>query len=179
MGREAERAKLHDMLTTSVPVPRMGPQVQVQLTSDPPLPGLVFVASADWSVPFSPPSKDAGLSLERTLPGGLRVGVPAMMQLSAVAPGGMGVTVTIGLPAGVDVVTRSLEKLRDDGVVTSFEVTEGVIRLEAPARAQGELFVAKVQVVPTLAGSLKERIASVEGGGREVFLPPATWSIAR
>lgn len=64
-------------------------------------------------------------------------------------------------------------------MISSFEVVEGALTLEAPGRAQGERFVAKVQVVPTLAGSLKERVASVSVLGQTVFLPPATWRIAR
>ena len=51
--------------------------------------------------------------------------------------------------------------------------------MPAPARAQGELFVAKLVVVPTLAGAVRERLASVSAGGSEVFVPPLVWRIDR
>jgi hypothetical protein len=85
----------------------------------------------------------------------------------------------VGLPAGVDVVTRGLEQLRDKGVITGFAVADGRVTLEAPARAQGERFVVGLPVVPTLAGELQERVVSVAIAGQETFLPPAVWRIAR
>jgi len=172
-------ARLHEVLSLSGLLPTLGDAVQVTLSSDPPLPGLSHVTSLSWSVPFAPPSAEAGLSLERELPRSLRVGTPADLLLRAVAPGGLPVTVVLGLPAGVDVVTRSLEALEEQGTIDSFTVVEGTVTLQAPARAQGELFVAKLVVVPTLAGAVRERLASVSAGGSEVFVPPLVWRIDR
>ena len=172
-------ARLHDVLTVSGALATLGESVQVSLSSDPPLPGLSFVVGVDWSVPLAPPSAEAGLSVERELPKTLRVGVPVDVTLRAVAPGGQPMTVTLGLPAGVDAVARSLEQLQEGGTIDSFTVVEGTITLQVPARAQGELFVARVQVVPTLAGTVRERLVSVSVGGSEVFMPPMVWRIER
>jgi hypothetical protein len=171
--------RLHDVLTVSGALATLGESVQVSLSSDPPLPGLSFVVGVDWSVPLAPPSAEAGLSLERELPKTLRVGVPVDVTLRAVAPGGQPMTVTLGLPAGVDAVARSLEKLQEGGTIDSFTVVDGTITLQVPARAQGELFVARVQAVPTLAGTVRERQVSVSVGGSEVFMPPMVWRIER
>jgi hypothetical protein len=141
------------------------------------LPGLSHVTSLSWSVPFAPPSLEAGLSLERELPRVLRVGTPADLVLRAVAPGGLPVTVVLGLPAGVDVVTSSLEALQEQGTIDSFTVSEGTVTLQAPARAQGALFMARLVVVPTLAGAVRERLASVSTDESEVFVPPLVWRI--
>jgi hypothetical protein len=171
--------RLHDVLTVSGALATLGETVQVSLSSDPPLPGLSFVVGVDWSVPHAPPSAEAGLSVERQLPKTLRVGVPVDVTLRAVAPGGQPMTVTLGLPAGVDAVTRSLEQLQEGGTITSFTVVEGTITLQVPARAQGELMLVSVQVVPTLAGTVRERLVSVGVGGSEVFMPPMVWRIER
>ena len=161
--------RLHDVLTVSGALVTLGETMQVSLSSDPPLPGLSFVLGVDWSVPHAPPSAEAGLSVERELPKTLRVGVPVDVTLRAVAPGGQPMTVTLGLPAGVDAVTRSLEQLQEGGTITSFTVVEGIITLQVPARAQGELMLVSVQVVPTLAGTVRERLAQDGGGGVEVL----------
>jgi hypothetical protein len=174
-----EGARLHDMVTLTAKATRLGESVKVVLSSEPALPGLTFVAAADWSVPFVPPAADAGLSLEKTLPQRLVVGTPATLSLTAVAPGGAPMTITIGLPAGVDVVTRSLEQLVEQRTITRFTVSEGTMTLEIPSRAQGELFTAKLQVVPTLAGVLSEREVRVAMGSTEVALPPSAWRIAQ
>jgi hypothetical protein len=107
----------------------------------------------------------------------LRVGTPADLVLRAVAPGGLPVTVVLGLPAGVDVVTSSLEALQEQGTIDSFTVSEGTVTLQAPARAQGALFMARLVVVPTLAGAVRERLASVSTDESEVFVPPLVWRI--
>jgi hypothetical protein len=174
-----EGDRLRDVLRVSAPLATPGAAQKIEIVSDPPLPGLIYLLDLSWSVPFPAPAKDAPLALERTLPPTLRVGQATSVQLAAVAPGGAPVTVTLGLPAGVDVVTRGLEQLRDKGVITRFEVVDGRVSLEAPARAQGERFTMALPVVPTLAGELQERVVSVATGGAEVFLPPVTWRIAR
>jgi len=174
-----EGERLREVLRVSAPLAAPGTAQKVELVSDPPLPGLIYLLDLSWSVPFPAPAKDAPLAVERTLPATLRVGQPATVQLAAVAPGGAPMTLTLGLPAGVDVVTRGLEQLRDKGVLSSFTVSDGRVTLEAPGRGQGERFVVALPVVPTLAGELQERVVSVAVSGQEVFLPPATWRIAR
>ncbi len=172
-------ARLHDMVTLSVKTKGLKDSVKIALSSEPALPGLTFVAAADWSVPFVPPAKDAGLSLDRALPERLMVGEPITMALTALAPGGAPLSLTIGLPAGVDVVTRSLEQLVEQKTISSFKVNEGTLSIEAPSRNQGELFTAKVQVVATLAGVLSEREVRVAAGNTEVALPPKAWRVAQ
>jgi hypothetical protein len=82
-----EGDRLRDVLRVSAPLSSPGAAQKVEIVSDPPLPGLIYLLDLSWSVPFPAPPRDAPLALERTLPTGLRVGQPATVQLAAVAPG--------------------------------------------------------------------------------------------
>ena len=121
----------------------------------------------DYAVPWPKPEKDAGLSLAVNVKGPLAVGKSSEVELTAVAPGGVAIRVTQGLPAGVDAVRSSLEELVASGTITKFEVTDGVVVLDAPARAQGALVLARYKVVRATPSS------------DAVFFPPSLWNIAR
>ncbi len=180
-------ARLHEVMTLDGPVEPAKSKdgaparVAVVVEADPPLPGLSYVLAVDYAVPWPAPPPDAGLTLDVNVDKALAVGKAAKVELRAVAPGGAALHVVQGLPAGVDPVRSSLEALVQDGVIDDFDVTDGVVTLNAPARGQGELFDARYEVVPTLAGALHARVASVSlrnAPSTEVFFPPSTWKIA-
>lgn len=156
-------------------------KVDVVVEADPPLPGLSFALELGYAVPWPKPDADAGLTLDVIVPPGLAVGKSAELELRAVAPGGSALKISQGLPAGVDVVRSSLEALQAAGTITSFTIEEGVLVLQAPSRPQGQLFSAKVKVVPSLAGTLHARVGSAQVVSRPndvVFVPPTPWTIA-
>lgn len=156
-------------------------KVDIVVEADPPLPGLSFALELGYAVPWPEPDLHAGLTLDVVVPPGLAVGKSADIELRAVAPGGGALKISQGLPAGVDVVRSSLEALQAAGTITAFTVEEGVLVLHAPSRAQGQLFSAKVKVVPSLAGTLHARVGSAQVVSRPadvVFVPPSPWTIA-
>ncbi len=155
--------------------------LSVVVSADPPVPGLSYVLAVRAAVPWPRAPADAGLNLTAVVTGSLKVGATSDVVLQAVSPGGSPLRVTFGLPAGVDAVRGSLQQLVDDGVIGSFELVDGVVVLNAPSRNQGELFTARFQVVPTLAGALHTQVASAEVAGRPdtaVYFPPTVWTIA-
>ncbi len=172
--------KLTDTITLSAPLAALSKKgTTVTITAEPALPGLATSVSLDYAVPVPPPSPQAGMTLSHTAPAKLKVGVPTALAVQALVPGGAPLDVEIALPAGVDVVLASLEALKSNDTINGFEHNEGVVRLRAGSRAQGELFTASFQVVPTLAGTLSERYAFVSALGREVYVPPTLWRIER
>jgi len=173
-------AKLTEALTLAAPLKALTASgAVIGVSAEPAVPGLAVTVALDYAVPVPKPSPTAGLVLERQAPERLRVGVPTPLTVTALVPGGESCEIEIGLPAGVDVVQRSLEELRDNDVILEFDSKDGVITMVAPSRAQGELFKATVQVVPTLAGALSERHAVVRALGQEQYVPPLVWRIGR
>jgi hypothetical protein len=157
-----------------------GNDLDVVVSADPSVPGLSYVLSVKAAVPWPRAPADAGLNLTVALEGPLKVGATSTVVLRAVAPGGSALKVTQGLPAGVDAVRSSLQQLVTDGVISSFELNDGVVVLNAPARNQGELFTARFKIVPTLAGALHTQVASAELAGlpgTAVYFPPSVWNI--
>lgn len=153
----------------------------VIVEADPPLPGLSFALAVSYAVPWPKPDPDAGLSLDIVVPGGLVVGRTLELELRAVAPGGQALTISQGLPAGVDVVRSSLDALVAARSISSYQLDEGVLVLQAPARRQGELFSAKIKIVPSLAGTLHPRVASASLAANPahiVYVPALPWNVA-
>lgn len=182
VGSDAlEGARLQEVLTLDADLDdAAGGALAVTVTADPPVPGLSYVLAVRSAVPWPKAPADAGLNVTVSV-SDLRVGATSDVVLRAVAPGGAALRVTWGVPAGVDVVRASLQRLVDDRIIHSFDVVDGVVTLNVPARNQGELFTARIQIVPTLAGALHTQVASVQLMGRPdtaVYLPPTVWTIS-
>lgn len=176
-----EGARLQEVMTldAAFPAPRGDAPLAIEVQADPPVPGLSYVVTLDYAVPWPAPPADAGIELTVAL-GKLSVGVAADVKLTATAPGGSPLVIRHGLPAGVDPVKPSLDALVASGTITSFVLAEGVVELSVPARTQGELFEATYQVVPTLAGTLHPRVASARALGRDdTHFPTPPWTIGR
>jgi hypothetical protein len=181
-GASLEGDALHDVAVMGATLAKAGDKLDVVVEADPPLPGLSYVLTVEYGVPWPKAPVDAGLSLDVAVKGGLQVGKAADLVLRATAPGGAALHVVQGLPAGVDAVKSSLDALVSSGSITKYDVTDGVVTMDAPARRQGELFNASFKIMPTLAGSLHSRVASVSianAAATEVFFPPSTWTISR
>ena len=176
-----EGARLQEVMTLDAgfPAPRGDKPLAIEVQADPPVPGLSYVVTLDYAVPWPAPAADAGIELNIALPK-LTVGAAADIKLTATAPAGSPLVIRHGLPAGVDPVKHTLEALVASGTLTSFSISEGVVELSAPGRNQGELFEATYKVVPTLAGTLHPRVASARAAGRaEVHFPAPAWTITR
>lgn len=183
VGSDAlEGARLQEVLTLDADLDDAAGRgaLAVTVTADPPVPGLSYVLAVRSAVPWPKAPADAGLNLTVSV-SDLRVGATSDVVLRAVAPGGGALRLTQGLPAGVDAVRASLQRLVDDHTIESFDVVGGVVTMDAPARNQGELFTARFQIVPTLAGALHTQVASAELQGQPataVYFPPMVWSIS-
>ena len=69
-----------------------------------------------------------------------------------------------------------------DGTVTSYDTEDGLVTLRAPARRQGQAFVARYRVIPTIPGTLKSAAHRIELAGNtssRVFIRSPDWKIAR
>lgn len=149
------------------------------VTAEPPVPGLGFTLGLVAFVPWKP-SNEAGLELETTLPETLQVGKAADLALTAAWPGNTDVKLRLGLPAGVQHDTPSLEGLVSAGSVTRYETEDGAITLHLPRLNAGDTWQAKVRVVPTLAGRLQAQPTTLSLEARadrvKTFVPKA-WTI--
>jgi hypothetical protein len=154
----------------------------VTVKADPPVPGLGFALAFHYYVPWSLEDASDGLELSVDLAKDASVGRPVDVTLSAVAPASMALSIRQALPAGVQVDRPSLEALVGNGVITRFETEDGAVTLDAPARPQGETFVARYRVIPTLAGTLHSSASRIMPLGRPdaaFYVPPATWLVKR
>jgi hypothetical protein len=177
-----EGKRLQEVMTLDAPLARAGEKIAVVVEADPPLPGLSYTLDVDYAVPWPAPPADAGLNVQVELPARLVVGESADVTLRAVAPNGAALHIVQGLPAGVDASHTALDALVNAGVLSRWDEKDGVLTLDTPPRRQGELFTAKVKVVPTLAGTLHGRVSSasiVGAPSTEVFFPPPTWTVAQ
>ncbi len=175
-----EGDKLREVASLSAALGKPGAALALQITANPPVPGLSYVVAVNGAVPWPAPPPDAGLALEVEQPA-LVVGRTATLTLRATAPGGAGLRIEHALPAGVEPVKASLQALIEAGTLSSFEVAEGKVTLVAPEREQGSALVARYAVIPSLAGSLHPTASSSEVDGDEstrVYFPPRAWNIA-
>ncbi|MBL8921064.1 MAG: hypothetical protein JNJ54_19535 [Myxococcaceae bacterium] len=149
------------------------------VTAEPPVPGLGFTLGLVAYVPWRP-STEAGLELETALPGKLEVGKAAELSLTAAYPGNTDVKLRLGLPAGVQHDTPSLDTLVSAGSVTRYETEDGAITLHLPRLNAGDTWQAKLRVIPTLAGKLQAQPTTLaleyRADRKKTFVPKA-WTI--
>ncbi len=147
--------------------------------AEPPVPGLGFSLGLVAWVPWKD-EPGGGLELKSEVPEALVVGVAAEVGLTAALPAQVAARLRVSLPAGVQADSPSLQKLVDDALVTRFETEDGAVVLHlAPVQA-GQVWTAKVKVVPTLAGSLQSGASSLEPEGRPAlrrFFAGASWKV--
>jgi hypothetical protein len=149
------------------------------VTAEPPVPGLGYTLGLVAYVPWKP-SNEAGLELESKLPDALSVGKAAELELTAAYPGNATMKLRLGLPAGVQHDTPSLDALVSAGTISRYATEDGAITLFLPAVSAGDTWQAKVKVIPTLAGTLQAQPTTLTQEYRtdrtKAFVPKA-WVI--
>lgn len=173
--------KLREVTVLTAPL-EGGGERSFEVRATPAVPGLGFLLDVRYTVPWPTAAGTPGLELDVERPKALVVGRPAEVSLNAAAPGGMALRIRHALPAGMRAETRSLDLLVVEGVITRFQLEEGVVVLDAPARAQGQALVVRYRVVPTFAGTLHAGASSVAplyAPQRAVYAPSTSWSVGR
>jgi hypothetical protein len=146
----------------------------------PPVPGLGFRLDLRTWVPWEKSPVAHGLELQASTPSGLAVGRTSTVELQAAAPARTAFTVRQELPAGVQVVESSLEALVSAGSITAWRTADGEVELDGNPLVEGQVFAARYEVVPTLAGTLSSGPSRISPKGRSdlaVVLPPVRWTV--
>jgi hypothetical protein len=170
-----DRDRLREVLTLVAPAPAGGTHAW-RLVADPPVPGLGYAFTVTSYVPWDrePPR---GLELSIVAPADARAGRRVTVALRATAPSGEPLHIVHALPAGVQPDQASLDKLVQDGVLSSWLAADGKVELSAPALEPGATFAAAYGVIPTLAGTLHAPASSIAAAGETVLVPPAPWTV--
>jgi hypothetical protein len=171
--------RLKDVLVLDAPIPAAAGPHHLGLRADPPVAGLGFAIELQGHTPWQPET-DTGLELEVKVPAKIALNVPVPLEVSAHAPAGYRLKIHEALPAGVQPVSASLDKLVTEKIISGYRVELGTVDLDLEPIAPGKAFVATYDVVATLAGTLHAPASSIEAEGRsnEVFhLPPKVWTV--
>jgi hypothetical protein len=154
MTRDMNMAGNYAPLVAQAAAPAMAGPHSYRIEASPAVPGLAFSLTQTAYLPWEGDPDQDGFSLKVSASGPAAVGETLPCRLQAAVPGGEPFTVSLELPAGVEVEQRSLQALVDQGSILAFESREGRLELSAPSLASGAVFDATVELVPTLAGSL-------------------------
>lgn len=175
-----EGDRLRQVLPLDAPLPGAPGKHAFRVEADPPVPGLGFTLAWVHYAPWPARAPQGGIELEVTAPRGARVGRPAEVAIVASAPAGLPVTIHCAFPAGVEPDRARLDALLRDGTVAAYRLEAGGVRLDVSARQPGQVFEARITVVPTLAGMLTSGPSSIGTSGAEAAFvaPPARWAIA-
>lgn len=149
------------------------------VTAEPPVPGLGYALGLVAYVPWKE-SSEAGLELQSSVPTELSVGKAAELKLTAGYPSNVAMKLRLGLPAGVQHDTPSLDALVSAGTIGRYETEDGAITLHLPPLTAGATWEGAVKVIPTLAGKLQAQPTTLSVEGRtdrsKTFVPKA-WVI--
>ena len=100
--------------------------------------------------------------------------------MTAAYPGSTTMKLRLGLPAGVQHDTPSLDALVTAGTITRYETEDGAITLHLPQVSSGDTWAGKLKVIPTLAGKLQAQPTTLSVEYRadraKTFVPKA-WVI--
>ncbi|MEL6347230.1 MAG: alpha-2-macroglobulin family protein [Myxococcota bacterium] len=146
----------------------------------PAVPGLGFSLTLQTYVPWEEPEAGQGLELAVEYPERFAVGQPATLQMKAAAPSRTPFVIEHRLPAGVQTDEDSLQRLVSTTNLSSYEVEDGLIRMEVSALEPGAVFDVSYTVIPTLGGTLHSGPLSIAPQRQEalaVMVPPRPWII--
>ncbi|MCB9673628.1 MAG: hypothetical protein H6737_00845 [Alphaproteobacteria bacterium] len=146
---------------------------EITVRSEPPVPGLAFVATHTAWVPFRGDEKVPGVDVEVEA-GPLASGREGSVTLTVAAPSGVPVALTQGIPAGtaVDVPPETRAMLSEPPIVQQDRVI-----LKTRAFQAGEVMELRLKVTPSFAGRMSTRPLEVETGAGAVQLPPMVWTV--
>ncbi|MFT3706227.1 MAG: alpha-2-macroglobulin family protein [Archangium sp.] len=152
---------------------------QWELKSEPAVPGLGFALQLVAYTPWKD-EPGGGISLVVALPKTMKAGQSAELSLTAAGPGGIPLELELALPAGVQHDTTSLTKLVSAGAITRYETEDGKITLHLPPQNNGATWNQKLEVTPTLGGTLhsgSSSLAPENNASRKKSFAPMTWKI--
>lgn len=175
-GGTLTKERLREVLVLEAAAPEVNAAHSWQLVAEPAVPGLGYSLTVSGTAPWERP---APRGLELRAPAAVRgaVGKPLALELTAAAPGGIPLVIRYALPAGVQADREALQALVGAGTISSFTAADDAIELAVPPLPPGQVFAARVRVIPTLAGALRAGASSIQGGDARFDLPPATWTI--
>lgn len=170
---------LQDVLVLDAAAPGSAGAHEWAIRAEPAVPGLGYslqlVAWTPWR-----DEPGGGLELTTALPAAMRAGLPATVKLTAAVPGGLPMRLVLGLPAGVQPDSTSLERLVSRGAVTRHESEDGRLTLHLPAQASGAVWAQELTVVATLGGTLRSGASRLEVEGqpsRGKDFAPVPWRV--
>jgi hypothetical protein len=174
-----EGAKLRESLPLEGELPNKAGSHKLEVSADPPVPGLAFALTTKLYVPWPPPSQIHGLELSIETPKPMHSGRPAEIALSAQGPAGMLMSLRHALPAGTQPDRASLDALVSAGTIVSYTTEDGAVTMLIAPRQIGQSFEARYRVIPTLAGTLTSGASSLSAVGSDetFFLPPRKWLV--
>ena len=178
--RTLDAAALRDLAVIEVPAPGAAGAHTWSVSADPAVPGLGFDLSLLAWVPWGEAGPANGLELDVSVPAGLKLGHRAELRLTAAAPANRLLELSQGLPAGVQVDTKALDRLVASGELRAFSVEDGRLHLSLHALDAAQTARIVVPVTPTLSGTLHAGAATLQVEGRPdlaVTSPPAPWRI--
>lgn len=170
---------LRDVLALEAPASGSAGVHTWTVRAEPAVPGLGFSLTLGAYVPWKV-SESRGLEFAVKGPAEVKVGLPVDLTVQAAFPPGLPLTLRQGLPAGVQVDPASLDALVAEGKVTSYDVEDGAVTLHMAPRTNAEPFLARLRVVPTLAGTLQGGASSLASEARPdatYYVPPVTWAV--
>jgi hypothetical protein len=176
-----EGQRLKDVLVLDAPAAGSAGAHVYSVEATPPVPGLGYTMELRYYVPWKEEERVPGLDLLVDIGKNAVAGKPLDVTLRAIAPNGAALKIRHALPAGVLPDKPSLEKLVESGAIESFDTEDGAVTINAPDRDQGQSFMIRYRVVPTLGGKLHSSASSVElayDPAQLRYVPPAVWTIA-
>ena len=105
--------------------------------------------------------------MELKIPANTRIGSRVAVSLNVAPPPGA-FTVRIGLPAGVSVDDTRLTEQVDNGIIASFNASDGLLELRVPSKGSGSAVAVEFEVIPTVAGDFAWGAAQVRSGGAQL-----------
>lgn len=147
--------------------------------AEPAFPGLGFSLSLITHVPWPEPPAGQGVQSRVILPERITVGRRVALGLELAAPAQTAMEVELALPAGVQVDGPSLDALRDEGRIQTWEDEDGLLRLSIPPQ-EATRWTADLGLIPTVAGTLNADALRVRLTARPdlVFASPSpTWVV--
>jgi hypothetical protein len=172
-----EGQKLKDVLAIEAPLPSAAGRHVYAITAEPPVAGLGYSLTLKTHVPWEKEEAESGLELEVVVPKELSVGRAVEVAIDASAPAGQSAELELSLPAGVQLDRAHLDQVQASGVISSYELSDGLATLELPPLAPGASFHTTLRAIPTIAGTLHSGASSIAIGSTAYQLPPAVWTV--
>lgn len=174
-----DAAALKDVLILEADATGSGGAHEWSMKAEPAVPGLGFALQL---VSYSPwkDEPNSGMTFKVELPKTMKAGQSAELTLTVAGPGGTPMELKLALPAGVQHDTTSLTNLVQAGAITRYETEDGMITMHLPAQTNGSTWVKKLEVTPTLGGTLQSGASSLAteyGAQRKKDYAPIKWKI--